>query len=67
MGAGEDDIGPLRCQWKVILDQHLDLAEASIGKVGSQDRKTPLPRGLLGGCSPATSPIQHLLQQLLDQ
>ncbi len=67
MGAGEDNVGTLRCERKVIFDQHLDIAEAGIGKVRGQDWEAALPRGLLGGRRTPASSVQHLLQHLLNQ
>jgi hypothetical protein len=67
MGAGKDDVGSLGRQRKVILDQHLDVAEPCIGKIRGEYWKTPTPRSLLCWRRTAAGPIEHLFQQLLDQ
>ena len=67
MCSSKDNIGSLRGQRKVILDQHLDITEAGINKVPRQDRKTSLPRSLFGRRSTTASAVKHLLQQLLHQ
>jgi hypothetical protein len=65
VSPGEDNVGTLGGERKMIFDQHLDIAKTGIGKVRSKDWKAALPRGLLGGRRTPASPVQHLLQQLL--
>jgi hypothetical protein len=61
VGAGEDNVGALRCERKVIFEQHLDVAEAGIGKVRGQGWEAALPRELLVGRRTPASSVQHLL------
>jgi hypothetical protein len=62
VGAGEDNVGALRCERKVIFEQHLDVAEAGIGKVRGQGWEAALPRELQFGTASALASAQPMTQ-----
>ncbi|USC17295.1 hypothetical protein KZJ41_10700 [Rhodococcus sp. 11-3] len=65
MRTGEHDVGTLRSEREMVLDQHLDIAKAGIDQILRENRQASAPRLLLGLTWAAAGVKQHLLQQLL--
>jgi hypothetical protein len=63
--AGEDNIGALRGQRQLILDEHLDVAQTGIHEVLREHGKATFPRPHLSRCRASAGLIKDLLEQPL--
>jgi hypothetical protein len=59
--AGKDDVGSFGRQREVVLNEHLDVVEASLHEVLGENRQASLPRPDLGRGSATTGVVSHLL------
>jgi len=67
MGAREHDVGALRGQRQVVLDEHLHPGQTGIDQVPGEYRQAAPPGFPLCGAGTVPGPDEHLLQQLFNE
>ena len=65
--AGEDDVRAFAGEGELVLDQHLDVAEAGVDEVCPEAGDAALPGPALGGGRGVPGRDRHLLRQVVRE